>query len=215
MQPTERTTRRTLPILVLIGLPLLLCACYPSSGKDTVADYDVVATFFDRRVPFASIQTYAMPDEIRCLGDAESCEPGPNDQLILSEIARNMERIGYVRELDPEENGADVFLLVTAFNTNVTVLECRYPWWPWWGIYPPGWGYWYPYCSPRLFHFTAGTLLIDMLDPEDADTEAGLVPALWTGIINGVLADGPVALQNRIIARIHQAFAQSPYLRER
>ena len=91
----------------------------------------------------------------------------------------------------------------------------------WWWYYPYYWtpGYWgdwlgwhYPY---RVYYgYTAGSLLVEMLNLE-ADSESGKkLPVVWDSFIGGLLSSNAEINQQRTVEAIDQAFAQSPYLKK-
>jgi hypothetical protein len=91
-------------------------------------------------------------------------------------------------------------------------------WWNYWGGYYdpfyPGYGFgWNPY-YPRLFaySYTTGSVIIEMLDPNNPNMNQRQIPSVWAASLSGLLSGSPVNLQNRIINGADQAFKQSPYL---
>ena len=168
-----------------------------------------------------------MPDSVVYLIDPEDDdaeEPDRTyDELILETVASNMEALGYTREMDPETNGADIFMLVS-ITTSDWLAYSSYGWWDYWGwyggwgYYPgygSGWGWYYPpcyYCGTQVYSYSTGTIFMDMVDPDEPieDDEEGLI--VWTGALNGVLSSGGSGTENRITTGINQAFKQSSYL---
>ena len=76
------------------------------------------------------------------------------------------------------------------------------------------WGDWvgwhYPYSV--YYGYTAGSLLMEMLDLQ-ADQESGKkLPIVWDSFIGGLLTSDADLNQQRTIAAVEQAFEQSPYL---
>ncbi len=192
-------------------LAALLWSCYPG-GPENIAELDLVFTAYDQGADFKAIRTYAMPDEVfEREGSDETSDQF--DSEILAEIANQMQRLGYIRELDPVNNGVDV-LIVCSKSKTTTIWGGwvpgypPYPGWGWWG---PGWGWgspWYPVGGS----FTTGTVFIDMADPNDRDEGAETIPTLWAAALNGLVSSSSGATQTRITSAIAQAFDQSPYL---
>ena len=116
---------------------MLLVSCYPG-GPTSASDRDLVTTFFEPNANFGAIRTYAMPNEVVILDDEAGSLPADTEALILSTIARNMESIGYRREMNPENNGTDVVLLVASNQRTTITYWVNYLWWGPWGGWCPG-----------------------------------------------------------------------------
>lgn len=215
---TKRSLRFALLSIPAAILALFWNSCTPEYGMST-EDYDIVATYYDNSFDYGAVRTFAMPDSVIHIVDTSRVDDigRDYDALILNEVVRNLESRGYTRETDPESNGSDVVVLVYATSAD---NYYTYPWSPWWGYWGrwPGWGYWPPGPGwgpryPRFWRvgsYRTGTLVIDMLDPNDADTDAQLIPSRWVALQNGLLND--VNSGERIANNIAQAFNQSPYL---
>ena len=206
---------------LIIAAALVLCSCGLDSGFNSIADFDVVVTIYDDEADFGAIQTYAMPDSVARLGEDEGDFDRTYDRLILDELAANLEAAGYVREEDPEANGADVVVLagVTSADWHVWI---SYPWYDYWGWYS-GWGYWgdysgYSYYYPPCpgcggsYTYTTGSLLVTMEDRNAADEDEETIPIIWAAGMNGLLEGSTAGIGSRITDGIEQAFVQSPYL---
>jgi hypothetical protein len=193
-------------------LVLTLGACYPGSDRDSAADYDVVATWFDSVFDFGAARTYAMEEKVNHI-----CPPPPEDpdcqgridrqydQLMLDTVAANMASRGYERVKYEGPTTQTDLIVNLSVNSSLNVgFTCYYAW--------GGWYYWYPYCYPVPYAFTTGTLAIDMLDMSRRDAADQSVPAAWTAMINGLM-NASVNPDLRIEIRINQSFLQSPYLR--
>jgi len=81
---------------------------------------------------------------------------------------------------------------------------------PGWG-YGPGWGGGYPYV-PVVTSYTTGTLIIDMIDPNNPNTSEEIIPIIWSAFLNGLVTGSEASIQTRVTNGINQAFDQSPYL---
>jgi hypothetical protein len=176
----------------------------------------LVTTFFDQNADFGAIRTFAMPDEVIEREGSQPIDQAAKD-LILREVIRNMAALGYQRELQPETNGADVVVLVTANQTTTRETWVSYPWWGGWGFWPgwggwccfgPGWGWSYPWVA--TVQYTTGSVFIDMVDPNKADQGTSVIPVVWGAGIDGLVSGSPD--NSRIVSTIGQAFRQSPYL---
>jgi len=210
----------------LLALTLSVAACYPGDAPSNVQDLDVVLTVHDDAVDFGDFTTYAMPDTVlHIVGEDDSNIielPRDYDDLILDLVADNMASAGYLREMAPETNGADLILLVGAVGVERTSYwysgGCYWSCWGWypgWGYpgypgYGPGWGWGYPpYIGSSKFE--QGAVLLTLVDP-NGDTGGGdKVPVVWaasgSGLLKGEGSGGP-----RITNAINQMFSQSPYL---
>ncbi len=208
---------------LLVALALLF-SCSPDSGFNTVRDYYVVATYYDPDADFASRATYAMPDTIiyfRGPDDTSSAEPpGGRDDLILDLIRTNLAALGYAEERDPGSSEPDVFVAVSVglvdwLSTSTADWWDRWGWYPHWPIsWGPAWGIRYPF--PVECFYQAGSIFIDMVD--EGEIEEGEEPYIWivwTGTINGIMADTSADAEERLIESINQAFIQSSYLATR
>ena len=209
--------------VALLGLMLSVAACYPGDSPSNIQDYDVVLTVHDDAVDFGGFTTYAMPDTVlHVVGEDEDSGiielPRDHDELVLELVADNMASAGYLREMDPENNGADLILLVGAVGTENTQYwyggGCYWycwGWWPGWGYYPgygPGWGWGYPpYVGSTKFE--QGTVLLTLIDPE-GDAGENKVAVVWAGAARGLLGESSTGA--RITYGINQMFTQSPYL---
>jgi hypothetical protein len=188
-------------------------ACTPNSGV-TVQESDVVATVFDREVDFGAIGTFAMPDTVLHIeGSDSTLLTREYDDEILSLVAANFEARGYVRVDTTSQVPPDVAVTVRAAATKVYSMYSYYPWWGW-GY--PGWGwggccYYYPPSVGVSYAFSAGTVFVDMSNPNQAETD-GDTPIYWVGAVNGVLDDSAASIKNRLADSINQLFIQSPYL---
>jgi hypothetical protein len=216
-KPFLRFALLAIPAVAIFALSLN--SCTPEYGMST-EDYDIVITHYDSTFNFGAVSTFAMPDSVIHIVDSSKEDDIDRryDDLILSEVVKNMESKGYTRELDPENNGSDVVLFVYV-TTNTYLFYYYYPWWgywgwwPGWGYYPPGWGGYYPGYpgyGGAVGSYQTGTLVIDMEDPSAFDEDEGIMPSRWLAAFNGLLNGSNT--EKRITDNIAQAFNQSPYL---
>ncbi len=196
---------------VLPGLLLALAmwSCYPG-GPENIADTDLVFTYYDQSADFGSVVTFFMPDQVFVREGSEETNDS-FDSLILSDVARNMEAIGYTRVTDPEATPPDSVVIVSKVRTQYTSVGWvpGYPWYPGWGY--PGWGWygpWYPVAS----RYSTGSVFIEFASAADVNVPEQQVNASWSGVINGALGSSASATASRITANIDQAFKQSSYL---
>ena len=208
-----RRSRTIFIAMALVAAAGLMWSCYPG-GPTSAGETDVVATFFDNGANFGAYQTYAMPDEVFIREGSDEDTEVENEDLILNQVVQNMARAGYTRVLDPEQNGADVVVIVSAVQTTNFNYWISWGWWGGWGGWPgfgPGWGIGYPWVG--VTSYTNGSVFVEMFDPNNANLEEQLLPAVWAGALNGLLSGSSASeTESRIIRGIDQAFTQSPYL---
>ena len=73
------------------------------------------------------------------------------------------------------------------------------------------WGGWhYPYSV--YYGYTAGSLLIEMVDLDAEEAADRKLPVIWDSFIGGLLTSDEELNQQRTLAAVEQAFDQSPYL---
>ncbi len=92
-----------------------------------------------------------------------------------------------------------------------------YPYWWWYYPYywaPEYWGPWdgwhYPYYVQ--YGYTAGSLLIEMVDLSAEPLENVPLPIVWDSYIGGLLTSSEQVNLDRAVTAVEQAFIQSPYL---
>ncbi len=191
------------------ALVLIMSACAPDSGFNTVADYDVVVTLYDEDYNFSTVETYFLPDTIiHLVEEGDDDDLGRDyDEFILNLVRENIEALGYV-EADTNVTDPDVYFVVDAASIDFVGWSYWYDYWYWY----PGWGGWYPYYPPGGYYpsytFTTGTIFIRMIHEEEVDLDR----IVWTAVLNGLLGDTSTGLTSRLTNRINQAFDQSPYL---
>jgi len=199
--------RKTSIFLLFLSVAVVvLQGCYPYDDQ-TVADADVVATFYDDGANFSQLVTYAFPDTIYTFDSNGDIVPSDdisstNANQIKNAINNNMQEMGFTPVTTGNEPNADV--VVFALVTSST--------WVSGGCYGGYWSYWYPYygwCYPVAYTYTTGTVFILMIDPNKSANDQGV----WIAAINGVLNDTNASIASRINSDIDQAFNQSPYLR--
>ena len=138
-----------------------------------------------------------------------------HDLEIIGTVAGKMNAAGYTRTDD--KDAANVGIQLSYVRKVTYFVGYDYPYW-WW-YYPYYWapGYWgdwvgwhYPYSV--YYGYTAGSLLLEMLDLE-ADRESNKkLPVVWDSFIGGLLTSDAELNRQRTIAGVEQAFEQSPYL---
>lgn len=221
-----------LPIIALVAG---VSSCYPIDDLK-VEDLDIAATIYDKTYydgpsgsvnKFEELHTFTVVDTIMHLVESgtEDNISHQYDDFVLEQVRLNMLKNGFVEELNPEANPAEVVLTVSAMSSEHEV----YTWYPYWGWY---WGYggypykgtqtanivsaysyyypWYPYST--YYSYQSGSVLIEMVDAARVDPTVEEIPVIWAGIVNGVLESSESGVKGRLSTGIDQCFNQSPYL---
>ncbi|HET7544467.1 MAG TPA: DUF4136 domain-containing protein [Polyangiaceae bacterium] len=219
---------------ILASAAASLFACHPT-GIDDSSETDVVVTRQANEYNYSQNKTYDIPDKIADLctvdpsqfPDAGAAGEGPTrpdlncneithafDTKILDDIETHLKALGYTRVAAGET--PDVVMLVGALSSNNWVAYTWYPWNYWYYWWPPyyGWGgIYYPYYPvTSVVNYPTGSLVMDLVSLKTSDPDHR-TPAIWTGYISGLLAQGEQSSATRIDNSIDQAFAQSPYLK--
>ncbi len=209
-------------LLGILSLPVLLFSCYPG-GPEYVEDMDLVASKYDETFDFSQVRTYIMPDTVMPVYDPdhpEDAEPVDKQmqKLILDEVANQLDLIGYERIYDTINGYPDLYITNTVLSSTWVEYYWDY-WYYYWGYYPYwpfywGGGYypWYPWGTPVVYSYTTGTVLIQMMDPNNVDPETEQIPVVWIGAINGLAEGGQANINERVRRGIQQVFKQSDYL---
>jgi hypothetical protein len=196
--------------LLAITLAIMLAGCFPF-GPEEISEFDVVATFFNENYNFGGVKTFAMPDSIAHITSGASTISRAYDEIILEQVASNMNALGYEREMDPQANGADVLMVIAITNEDYNVYSSSgyADRWGWYG-YGDGSGYYYPGYGGTNYTVRTGTVLIRMLDPNNPSDDK--LPTEWLGLINGLTDDTSFNVRTRLVNTINQCFVQSTYL---
>lgn len=195
----------------VVAVAAALAACYPSPTR-TADEFDAVVTIFDEENNFGEYRTYAMPDTV-VQRPGEGGVTRSFDELILTEIHKNMQKLGYQLEPDPENNLPDVVLVAGVVTQDEYTAWINIPWGGWWGWYGGG-GSWYPPVGVRYL-YTLGTIAVDMYDMSGFAGDLESLRVVWNASISGPLQRDQGNQANRIVTGIEQAFGQSPYLEPR
>lgn len=210
-------------LLLLIGGQ----ACTPN-GPEYVDELDLVLTSRDNNINFDNFLTYALADSVVFISNDNDDELSEEtEEFLLSEINEKFMEYGWQEVQDPETEGSDVIILVTAINTvnfNLVGWWDYWGWWPGWGWYPPGYppGGWYPGYPGGccyfggVYSYREGTVLVEMIAPNEAtfngDNEPDPIPVMWTGALNGLLEGSQSNIESRITSGLDRMFLDSPYL---
>jgi len=229
-----RRGKRIHPSLVAIMCSLSLCltlwACYPG-GPNSSVELTTITTGYDKSYNFNK-PNYALLDSIVHIIDEDNPDNNVElsreyDTTIIAAVRRNMQSLGYneipLDEID-DSGDVDIIMLLGAIGTK-NIGYAWSPWYPWygwwggWGYWPgygPGWGWgypWYPGGGGTVYQYDTGTLLINMLDPENANPDSLLQNLSWSASINGLLNSVNEQKGDTFFNEsIDQAYRQSDYL---
>ena len=211
--------------LLFLCITTIFYSCNTNSGI-AVDNYDVVITFYDDLASFSTIRQYRMPDSVVVIFDSNSSSAGSvtheYDSLILNEVEKQFDLVGYEREFSPSQNPPDIIVLVSVVVSDrysATRAYDLYEYWSWytgWTILPnwgSGWSVNYPWQQNDVtYNYSIGSLIIMMLDARDVNSSEKTIPNIWSGVMNGLLVNDPAFAHFRILDNISQCFVQSPYL---
>lgn len=207
---------RTLSFVLLLMIAVSSCRKLPDTSELS-SDF-VVYTNYDLDADFTSYGTFAMPENVGQITD------NPNDSILdgelaeplIEEVRQQLIARGYteVSRDDNPELGVGMTVL-----KNVTVWGGWYPG-GWWGYPGYGGGCYYYYCGyypgypgyyPVYYVSTTGSVVIELIDLENADIENERLPVIWTNFNAGALGSTSENMANALNS-IDQAFLQSPYI---
>ncbi len=204
--------------LSVFVLAILVAGCYPK-GPEYIQDMDIVITQKSPDYDFGATKTYYMPDSISYQSNIDDQEPDASfERDLLNEIETQMSQRGYVRldsitdtvDLANPAN-PDMVMIVTGVlvkNSGGGWIPTGGCWWyPCWG-WGWGWGGWVPY----TYSYTTGSVIMDLGDFKNGNTETKRFPLTWEGIMNGLASSSSSNNQSRAISGVRKAFEQSPYL---
>lgn len=199
-------------MLVLGALVAFSAACY-SDRIDSISTFGTVVTLVDSQAPLRAARSFAMPDTIVVIRGTDILTHD-HDAEILARIRARFIAAGWIDVTGIQGARPDVVVLASALAQEHTGTVYDAWWGPWgyWSGWPVAYGSDWIWGVPGTeFEFTyfTGTLIITMLDVNDADATERRIPALWLAAINGVLTSSAV---DGALNGINQAFVQSPYL---
>lgn len=207
-----------LQFIYLFAAAILLTNCYPG-GPENTDDYDLVASNYAEEYDFDKNLTYFMPDSVIHVVDSTTKEEDidrSQDETILARVALNMDMMGY--ELAANDSTANVIVLPQVLRIQNVDVSWWYDWSYWWGWYPwggwwgPGYGWYYPGGYPVVTSYETGTIILQMVDPDEPTPLPDDIYVAWSGYANGVLSSSKNYNKSRIETTIDDMFEISPYL---
>ena len=186
------TTKNLLTsLLVLLAVAVVSCQKEPSTSG-LHEDY-LVYTDYDQQADFSDVETFYLPDSILVIGNADKTEywKDADAQEIIGTVADLMESRNFVRTDDKEtaQTGLQI-----SYVERVTYFV----------------GYDYPYHV--YYGYTAGSMLIEMVDLTADRQSNRKLPVIWDSFIGGLLTSSHKVNMQRTLDAVNQAFMQSPYL---
>lgn len=193
------------------------CSCQKDpSTSDLHRDY-LVYTAHDPGTDFSAVETFFLPDSILIIGNNDKTEYWKDEEAlaIIDAVATGMDNAGYLRTDDKALANVGLQLSYVRQETYFVGYNNPYWWWYYPYYWTPGyWGNWsgwhYPYSV--YYGYTAGSLLMEMLDLEAEEANGRKLPVIWDSFIGGLLTSDTDLNLERTLDGINQAFAQSPYL---
>lgn len=201
-----------LSFLALGILAMASCTKYPPSDSRLLEDLAVL-TQYDVNTNFSKYKTFSIVDTVYYITDKGTQKIiSANSQLVINQIIGNMQARGFQKVA--KTANPDLGINVSAIK--VTTTTAYYPGWYWGypGYYPPNWwggsGYYYPYYPTYYTSYSAGTLIIEMVNFK-AVTPAGQLPVVWNAFIRGLITDTHTS--SDITGAIDQSFTQTPSIK--
>ena len=193
------TTKNLLTsLLVLLAVAVVSCQKEPSTSG-LHEDY-LVYTDYDQQADFSDVETFYLPDSILVIGNADKTEywKDADAQEIIGTVADLMESRNFVRTDDKET--AQTGLQISYVERVTYFVGYDYPYWCWH----------YPY--QVYYGYTAGSMLIEMVDLTADRQSNRKLPVIWDSFIGGLLTSSHKVNMQRTLDAVNQAFMQSPYL---
>ena len=203
-----------LGLMLTVSLALFMSSCYPE-GADTIEDYDVAITNYDKGADFSSFSTFAIPDTIVYFANDKNAKLDHQfDEQIIQVVTDNFIKRGYTKVENPET--ASFIVTVSAFsNINYSYyIDNWYNNWNWyWGWWPGGaFNPYYPWYPVSVYAYQSGSVVIDMISTTARSDNK--VNVIWSGIADGLLQGTQQSIINRVNTQLNQCFIQSPYLKK-
>lgn len=210
------TAKKSHALLVaLLGLALASCQKEPSLSS--LHDDYLVYTAYDTATDFSAAGTYFIPDSILLIGNSAKAVYWKDDNArqIVNAIVTNMDARNFRRVDVREEADLGIQLSYVERVTYYVGYDNPYWWWYYPYYWSPGyWGDWtgWHYPFPVYYGYTAGSLLVEMVDIEEAPQQGRKLPVVWNTFIGGLLTSSQSVNLQRTLDAVDQAFVQSPYL---
>lgn len=208
--------KRVLFFLITGLFAQFMAGCYPE-GADSIEDYDVAITNYDKNADFAAFEYFVIPDTIVYFSNDKTAKIDPALQdTIIRQVIQNFEARGYKQETEGK-NDTSFIVTISAFsNVNYAYyIDNWYNHWDWyWQILGFNMPYpfypYYPWYPVNVYAYRTGTVIIDMIAPAKPNKDK--INVAWSGIVDGLLQGSTPFILKRLKKEIRQCFDQSPYL---
>ena len=177
-------TVKTIHYLAIALLAAAVCSCQKDPSTSSLHRDYLVYTDHDTKADFAAFETFYVPDSILIIGDNKQTLYWKDEkaQEIVATVVAKMQNAGFTRTEDKAAANLGMQLSYVERETYFVGYNNPYWWWYYPYYWTPGyWGDWlgwhYPY---RVYYgYTAGSLLIEMLDLQAPQTEGKRLPVVW------------------------------------
>ncbi len=206
---------RLILLFTVLSLGILSCSKYPADTGRLTEDF-VVYTKYNTANNFQQYTTFAIVDSIDYISPKDSGRYlNPQISGLLERISSNMVARGYTKVSHDQQ--PDLGITVSAVKTTTTTVY--YPGWYWddpgyynpyyWGY--PGYGYYYPFYPTYISSYSAGSLIIDLIDFKNP-TPDNKYAVEWSVFIRALLTGNHT--DSQIQTAIDQAFTQTPAIKK-
>lgn len=210
-------TVKKLRYLAIALLTVAVISCQKEPSTSALHEDYLVYTAHDTATNFNDFGTYYLPDSILIIGNSDKTEywKDTDAMQIIDAVAMRMDDAGYMRIDD--KAAANLGMQLSYVKQVTYFVGSDYPYW-WW-YYPYYWtpGYWgdwlgwhYPYSV--YYGYTAGSLLMEMINLEADQSSGKKLPIIWDSFMGGLLTSSESVNLQRTLDAVEQAFDQSPYL---
>lgn len=213
-------TVKKIHFLAILLLSIAVVSCQHDPSTDDLHEDYLVYTAYDTETDFGGFADYFLPDSILLIGNSDKSEYWKDDEArkIVARVAENLDRAGYNRVEDKDTADIGIQLSYVKQVTYYAGYDRPYWWWYYPYYWSPGyWGDWqgwyYPYSV--YYGYTAGSLLIEMLNLEKESPTETRLPVVWDSFMGGLLTSSDRVNLSRLLTAVDQAFTQSPYLQRK
>ncbi len=198
-------------LLTILGMGIIAvtsCTKYPPSSGRVTQDL-VVYTQYDVTVNFNEYKTFSLPNTVVYIdGKDTSTLNNANATVLLNRIAADMKTRGFEQIANTAK--PDLGVNVTAIKTTTTTVYSPGWYYGYPGYYPWGYpGYGYPYYPAYVTSYSAGSVIIDLVDLKKVVNNTVMVR--WNAFIRGLMTN--THTQADITNSVDQAFTQTPVLK--
>lgn len=180
-----------LPCALLLGLVLMSsCSSYEERGKDSISKLISITQYNSDR-DFFGYATFAVCDSMIVMDEKGDTAWVKNKvvRCVKEQVISEMTAAGY-KQIEGGQT-PDLYVLlsgVKSVTVNYTV--------PTWGFYNPyywggypyyGWGYYYPTYPMVTSAYTSSSVIMEMVDVKNANTETKKMEIVWVGLLRGLM----------------------------